>query len=210
MQSIAKSIVGLAGLGLLILAFVPVSERSAEARGSAPVEVTNTPLPVSVTNTPSVTVANSALSVTGNVAVANALDGSNNPVPLVVTMPASEPYAASCNGSQITTSTCAMSAAVPAGKRLVIQSVSFKGMTDGNGFFSDVELQTTVNGANAVAYVAPTTLGTEATATFQAAHHATTLYADPGTTPTCTAFSFFSSQFNFTCSVSGYLVPVVQ
>lgn len=80
----------LAGLALMAVVFMPITETPVAATQPMPVSVTNTPLPVqgtiSVGNTPSVNVANTPtvnLASGSTVSVTNPVDTNSNPVTLI-------------------------------------------------------------------------------------------------------------------------------
>jgi hypothetical protein len=215
MKRIARIFFGLIALGLLAIAIMPFAEEHAAATQPMPVTVTNTPLSVqgtvsvgntptvSVANTPSVNVANTPTVNLGNsnITVSNSLDSGNNPIPLVVSG-AGTPYSDSC--SAFFQNTCPMYS-LPANMRLVIQAVSFRSLANGGDVYESY-LITIVNGAKSNSYMPLSNSGTDSAGQLhQAAHVATLLYADAGSTPSCEANSSVV-DYNFDCSISGYLV----
>jgi hypothetical protein len=142
-----------------------------------------------------VNVTNSAL------AVSNALDSSNNPVPVVV-IQQGQPYQDSCSTGG--TNTCAF-LPLPSGMRLVIQEFDSRTTLALPGVVEDVLVRTQVNGTfqNHGFFAAGSQTST---AGFYTVHHPTTMYADAGSAPRC----FIDSDVTITpafCAISGYLVP---
>jgi hypothetical protein len=187
------------------------------------VTVTNTPLPVqgsisigntpsvTVANSPSVNIANSSLPITGNVgvsgsvAVTNALNSNNTPIPLSVVQQG-QPASDWCEPNP-GNNTCSL-IAVPAGMRLVIQEVDMS-MAAATGANIYTALMTTVlGGKTSYHQFVITSQGTDDFSSPQfAVHQATTLYADAGTQPTCSIAGTGSANVFLRCSYSGYLVP---
>jgi hypothetical protein len=137
MKTVARVLFGLVGCALLVLVIMPLAGHEAVASNPAPVFVTNTPLAVqgtiSVGNTPSVTLANTpSVSLTGTASVVNALDGSNNPIPLTVSVQG-QPYVDVCNASGAK-ATCQLQT-LPSNMRLVIQTITF--FSDSVGHYYD-------------------------------------------------------------------------
>ncbi len=208
---------GLILLNLLIAMFNPSSAKAVPNDPPKPVVVTNTPLPVSgsltIGSLPNVTIANTPLPVSGTVAisgpvtfstsgpltVSNALDSSSNPIPLVVAPPTLQPYQSSCTVGLALE--CNL-AAVPSGKRLVIQEFDVQAQVS-SGTLTGSQLATSLNGTNVFHSFPVTNNG----GNFFVTHQATTLYADQNTNPLCSIDTNGSISGTPACNVSGYLVP---
>ena len=217
MKKLVRILFGLVGFGLLALAFMPITEHRAAASNPQPVVVSNVPLPVqgtvsvgntpsvNVANTASVTVTNTAVPVRGNIQVFNPLDAADNPVPLVVRT-LGQPYFDFCLGSGNPNSFCQFNA-VPAGMRLVIQTVSFTSRSGTGVDLYRALVSTTVNGNGPQPlYFALSNTGTDQNGgSYQAATISTTLYADPNSNPECDGLG--TGYNDFFCSISGYLIP---
>lgn len=170
------------------------------------VSVTNTPN-VTITNTPSVNVANTpnvTLEAGASVAVTSPLDGDGNPTPLAV-LDAVQPYEDECVifFSGLDNGNCSFQA-VPSGKRLVIQEFDTAGT-----------LETGLK-PFAIALI-PSEIGHFFTATFMgtvngydgfAMHQETHLYAPASVAPVCSLRLTASSNGNYECQLSGFLVNV--
>lgn len=128
---VRRVVVGVAGIVVIALTMELVAPKAVRAVSNLFVTVTNTPN-VNVVNTPSVNVASLPAvqvgSVSGNVAVTNALDNSNNPIPLVTQSQLNGSNAFDVNGTckfDGSTTSCGFDIYdVPAGKIAVIQSVT--------------------------------------------------------------------------------------
>ena len=217
---------GLAGLALLALVFMPVTEHSAVASNPAPVTVSNVPLPVqgtvsvgntasvNVANTPNVNVANSPTVSVGNTptvniansafAVNNSLDSGGKAMPLLIT-PQGAPYQDSCVAT-FPQNACDLQT-IPNNTRLVIQELDMQvnlGASDKMliGGFIDVS----VSGTYVSHAFLLTQQGADSTDSFWIVHQATTLYNEANTNPVCHAFSVLSPNKVY-CQISGYLVP---
>jgi hypothetical protein len=214
MKKLARFFLALVGLALLAMTILPFTEEHAAATQPLPITVTNTPLPVqgtvAVGNTPSVNVANtplvqlsnSVLPVSGNVSVANPLDSGHNPIPLLVNSQL-QPYQDSCTTNL--GGACAFTT-IQNNMRLVIQEVDLLSNTPPGAFLNGGIIDVTVNGTDVSHRFVLTQQGGNSTFTTWIAHQATTLYADPNTTPSCDLPSNPSPN-SVVCAISGYLVP---
>ena len=127
-------------------------------------------------------------------------------IPLAV-KPQGQPYQDGCTFPSTVVNSCNF-ASVPAGMRLVIQEFDFNEQSPSGTALSNELLETTLNGADIFHQFAFTNEGQDSSGTtFYATHQATTLYADPGTTPTCQSSGSFTSGSLGNCNISGYLIP---
>jgi len=224
MKTVARVLFGLVGCALLVLVIMPLAGHEAVASNPAPVFVTNTPLAVqgtisvgntpsvtlantpsvSVSNTPSVSIANTpSVSLTGTAPVVNALDGSNNPIPLTVSVQG-QPYVDVCNASGAK-ATCQLQT-LPSNMRLVIQTITF--FSDSVGHYYDAYVTTTTAQSTVPFRLAlPPGIQDQFSGTHQPVHQTTILYADAGSAPSCTGAATDPSSVFF-CTITGYLVPV--
>ena len=238
MRRISRMFLALLGLGLMAIALLPFSEEHAGATQPMPVNVTNTPLPVqgmvSVGNTPNVNIANApSVSVTNvpnvnvanspnvnvantpnvnvansSIAVANALDASTNPVPIIVSHRI-EPYYSDCDVPQSPPYECSL-ASIKAGKILVIQQFAFYARSQpGTRFYGPTIFGGLTN--SGVSYSFPIfDNGTDNSgALIQATNQVTNIYMDdtlmayPG--PQCSGGAT-GANYSANCAISGYLI----
>ena len=196
------------GFGLLAAALSLIPSRPAAASGSAPVTVVNTPLPVDVNSLPAVQAQQSGawnVGINGNVQIGNS---PASPV-LVrnVENPARQPFQASGHCSLTNLLNCSADIAVPAGKLLVIETITLQFLVD-TGLRGEASVVVTLNGSPQfhllpVDFQATTTSGTDVLR----GAHAVRLYADPGSKVTFAAeVTNIPVVGDFTATFSGYLV----
>jgi len=178
------------------------------------VNVGNTPT-VTIANTPSVNIANSpsvhisgtptvTLAPGGTTGVVNALNGSNNAIPLAIT-----------EGAQFVVQQCQANfggsgsagcnfPTVASGKLLVVQEMDAEVALD-----TGVKLSTiTFNDGITQHYFMDTFMATFQATDFYATHQVTHLYVAPGTTPACAVLSNSNGSVNgyLNCQLSGFLI----
>lgn len=207
MKKLVNAVLSVAGFAFVALAAGLLSTRTVEATNPQSVIVNNVPLPVqgtiSVGNTPSVNVANTPTVNLSNttLSVANAVDSSNVPIPLVVTQTAPQPFQDECVIVAVNNS-CNFNAP-PTGMRIVIQEFDYE-VAVANVGNSWVTLQTTLNSSpqshNFLS--AP-----DNTNIYLVLHQPTTLYHDDSSTgPVCSVPEPHTAG-GVTCQISGYFVP---
>lgn len=207
MKSLGKAILTFAIFGLMAMLVSLLNPGRVEATNPQSVIVNNVPLPVqgtiSVGNTPSVNVANTPTVNLSNttLSVANAVDASNVPIPLVVTQTAPQPFQDECVIVALNNS-CNFQAP-PTGMRIVIQEFDYE-VAVANVGTSLVTLQTTLNSSlqshNFLS--AP-----DNTNIYLVLHQPTTLYHDDSSAgPVCSVPELHTSG-GVTCQISGYFVP---
>ena len=192
-------------LSILALSVSSIAPKHADAAVATAVHVVNTPLPVTGTV---------KANVTGNVAVTVG-NSSGNPVPVQIVDGTSEqPYTLNVNiniadgatgGSANGNTTGAQSFAVPAGKRLVVETVSMYRPGD---IGQSVQIfVNTFSGAQYSAFAVPSAAGSGGV--YTGATQAMKFYADPGTRGVVNAFrSGPTSSETVTVAIAGHLVDV--
>lgn len=203
-----------------VLRFLPMyiaTILAGAAIASAQVKPPTTPDQVDVVNTPSVTVANTpSVSVTNSptvklsggtsVVVTNQPDGQGNPTPLA-TLEAVELYGSTCNFSFNggTVGTCEFTA-VPQGKQLVIQEFDAEGELQTGNRPNAIVLYNTITGANYFSYMLMASgNGLDYLATEDKEMRA---YVTEGDVPECVVAVVASSNGDYYCDISGFLVDV--
>lgn len=226
MKQLARVFLGLAGFGLLALAFMPMTENRAAASNPQLVTLANVPLPVqgtvtvgntasvSVANTPGVNVSNSPTVSIGNtptvtlgnaaVSVNNALDSGGKATPLLIA-PQGQPYQDACTANS-PQSACSLQS-LPGNMRLVIQVVDMQvNLSSSDKMLIGGAIEVSVNGTYVEHPFLLAQQGADSTDSYWIVHQPTTLYNDPGTNPVCHVFSIFGPSKIY-CQISGYLVP---
>jgi len=208
MNNFAKIALLVVGFGLLTFALGQFHPGSSQAAGAAPVIVTNTPLPVDVKSLPAVQAQQSGawnVGINGNVQIGNS---PASPVPVRnVENPARQPFQASGQCSLTNLLNCSADIAVPAGKLLVIETITLQFLVD-TGLRGEASVVVTLNGSPQfhllpVDFQATTTSGTDVLR----GAHAVRLYADPGSKVTFAAeVTNIPVVGDFTATFSGYLV----
>lgn len=168
MNIVRRIVVGLAGIVVVALAMELAAPKAVHALVSTLVTVSNgAGNPVSVTGTvavsslPAVQLSGTpTVSLNGNVPVANPLDGSGNPIPLVTQNPVSASNAFDTINQCLVSSgrfVCSGTAyAVPAGKMAVIQSASSSCQLSAGENMTEININyTSPSGASETAYMQP-------------------------------------------------------
>jgi hypothetical protein len=132
-----------------------------------------------------------------------------NPVPTVdVENPAKQPFQASGFASHTTGNVFITT--VPAGTRLVIETVTFQGSIISSGIGLVPTLSVFADGNPATHVIGVNLIGQDATRSVWSATHAVRLYADPSTNVIlgCSTFSSVTTERQCIVSISGHLVNV--
>ena len=210
-------------LGVCVLVAIPVVAQKPSVPQALPVNVENTPTvnvantasvnvantpSVNVTNTPSVNVANTpsvTLESGASVAVTSPLDGSGNPTP-IATLEAVQLYGSYCrlffNGNSY--AQCDFTT-IPQGKELVVQEFDADGFVETGNRPVFVALDNTITSGNFIPYTFEVNTNG---ADYLVAHQETRVYVGMGQSPLCVVQLPASSNGNFICDISGFLVDV--
>jgi len=139
-----------------------------------------------------------------SVNVTNSLDSQNNPTPLA-TLEATQPYESFCNISFNGSATgFCMFAAIPSGKRLVIQEFDAGGEIEAG--LKPIIVQLSPTGTRH--WFPATFMGSAGGFDWFATNQATQLYANSGTMPGCFVDVSNNSSGVYFCQLSGFLVDV--
>ncbi|MCU1382780.1 MAG: hypothetical protein JWL71_1477 [Acidobacteria bacterium] len=193
------------GVSILALSISSIAPKQADAAVATAVQVVNTPLPVSGTVD---------ANVTGNVAVTVG-NSAANPIPVhVVDGTSDQPYSLNVNinianggsgGTANGDTNGSQSFAVPAGKRLVVETVSMYRPGD-IGQSVQVFVNTRLNNLYSAFAVPPAAANNS---TYTGATQAMKFYADPGTRGLVNAFrSGSTGAESVTVAIAGHLVDV--
>jgi hypothetical protein len=175
--------------------------------GNTPnVSIANTPS-VSIANTPSVHISGTptvTLAPGGSTGVVNALNGSNNAIPLAITEGA-QFYIDQCQGAFNGAGSAGCNfQAVQSGKLLVVQEFDVEIKMD-----TGVKpLSITLSDATTVHYFMDTFMATFAGSDFYATHQTTHMYEAAGIVPACNVLSNSGGTVNgyVNCQLSGFLI----
>lgn len=128
-----------------------------------------------------------------------------NPVPTKdVDNPDKQPFAGGADASINN----ALLATVPAGKRLVIETIAFRGRIRLSGSGVAPHIFVTTNGVLTHYYIGVNSVGQDSTDSFWNGTHAVRLYADPSSEVYYECFAPVSADRLCVTSISGYFVNV--
>ena len=157
------------------------------------VGITGTPT-VGITGTPNVTVSNLPLAPGAGALLTRSVDE-----------PARHGFQATCAASGTGLITCNLGT-VPAGKTLVIDTISAAIFTEPQAALATVAVITAIGSTTTTHYLVPVTIGSSGANDFYAAHHSTRIFAQAGSSVDASALNNVLGQYSINMTISGELI----